>query len=83
MEVTFYQNKQNPNKYLEVHNDGHSHNSVRQFMHWKFVKKGTVLSETKNFTGDGKLHRWRKKNLEELLEDYGEVKVYESILSRG
>ena len=24
----------------------------------------------KNMVGDGKLHRWRRKNLKELLEDY-------------
>ncbi len=60
--TTIYRNKRNENKYLEVHNDGHYHNSVRQYMKWS--------NGIKNFTGDGKLHRWRIGNLKELLEDY-------------
>ena len=60
--VTLYQNKRNSNKYIEVHNDGHYHNTVRQFMKWD--------NGVKNLTGDGKLHRWRAGNLKELLEDY-------------
>ena len=35
-------------------------------MYWK--KNGV-----KNYTGDGKLHRWRKENLNELLRDYKKV----------
>ncbi len=27
--ITIYQNKRNENKFLEIHNDGHYHNSVR------------------------------------------------------
>ena len=30
--VKIYQNKKNKNKYLEVHNDGYYHNSLKQFM---------------------------------------------------
>ena len=63
--VTLYQNKRNEHKYIEVHNDGHYHNSVRQFMHFE--------NGVKNFTGDRKLHRWRVGNLKELLEDYNKV----------
>lgn len=63
--VKIYVNKRNPNKKLEVHNDGHYHNSVKQFMHYENVG-------VKNFTGDRRLHRWRKQNLAELLEDYME-----------
>lgn len=62
MKVTIYQNKRSANKFLEIHNDGHYHNSVRQFMKWS--------NGVKNFTGDGLLHRWRKQNLKELLTDY-------------
>ena len=64
--IKLFSNKRNPNKYIEVHNDGYSHNTVRQFMKWN--------NRVKNFTGDKKLHRWRKENLKELLEDYKEVK---------
>ena len=73
MKITVYRNKRNENKYLEVHNDGHYHNTVRQYMYWKYIKKGVLISETKNFTGDGILHRWRIGNLRELLADYEEV----------
>lgn len=60
--ITIYQNKWNTNKYIEVHNDGHYHNSIRQYMKWS--------NGVKNFTGDSLLHRCKKKNLKELLEDY-------------
>lgn len=68
--ISIYRNNRNENKYLEVHNDGHYHNTVRQYMFWQYRQKGILLSETKNFTGDGILHRWKKENLSELLEDY-------------
>lgn len=61
--VMFYRNKRNCNKFLEIHNDGYYHNSVRQFMFWK-------SAGIKNLTGDGCLHRWRIENLRELLRDY-------------
>lgn len=63
--IKIYRNKRNEYKFLEVHNDGHFHNAVRQFMKWD--------NGVKNFTGDGKLHRWRKANLMELLADYSLV----------
>lgn len=65
IQVSFYRNKRNENKYLEVHNDGHYHNTVRQFM---LCRNGV-----KNMTGDGFLHRWRKNNLLDLLEDYEKI----------
>ena len=68
-----YRNKLNENKYLEVHNDGYYHNTVRQYMEWEHRKRGVVLSVVKNFTGDGVLHRWRIGNLKDLLADYEEV----------
>jgi len=71
--VKFYRNKRNENKYIEVHNDGHYHNSVRQFMLWSYRKWNTIQSFSKNFTGDGHLHRWRRKHLNELLDDYEPV----------
>ena len=69
--IKTYRNKRNPNKYLEVHNDGHYHNSLKQYMFWSKNPDGTVLSDPiKNVTGDRKLHRWRKENLNMLLKDY-------------
>lgn len=32
--IKIYRNKRNSNKYIEVHNDGYYHNSIRQFMQW-------------------------------------------------
>lgn len=60
--ITTYQNKRNEHKFLEIHNDGHYHNSVRQYI--------KCPNGVKNFTGDRFLHRWRRQNLNELLEDY-------------
>lgn len=65
-EVKTYRNKKNPNKYLEVHRDGYGHQSTKQYMHWD-------ETDVTNPTGDGNLHRWRKGNMEDLLEDYEEV----------
>ena len=31
--VQIYRNRRNPNKYLEIHNDGYYHNSVRPYMY--------------------------------------------------
>ena len=73
MNVKTYQNKRNANKYLEVHNDGHYHNSVRQYLQHDQKVVGRRVGIIRNYTGDGRLHRWRKVNLKELLEDYVEV----------
>lgn len=64
--VKTYRNKRNPNKYLEVHEDGYGHRSAKQYMEWK-------ENGVNNPTGDGNLHRWHKDNIDELLEDYEEV----------
>ena len=65
MTIKVYRNKKNKNKYIEVHNDGHYHNTVKQFMKWD--------NGVKNLLGDRLLHRWRRKNLNELLKDYNEI----------
>lgn len=75
--VNYYRNKRNRNKYIEVRNDGYYHNTVRQFMLWTYRKWNSVQSVTKNFIGDGHLRRWRKGNLNDLLEDYEPVTVNE------
>lgn len=74
--VKIFRNKKNPNKYIEVHNDGYYHNSVKQYMYWeRNVITGELFQKpVKNVTGDKKFHRWRKKNLEELLKDYELIK---------
>ena len=74
--IRTFRNRRNPNKFIEVHNDGHYHNSVKQYMYWqKNVVTGEQLAKpVKNFLGDRRLHRWRKANLNELLEDYEEVR---------
>ena len=58
--VKYYRNKRNPNKYLEVHEDGYGHRTVKQFMKWD-------KNHVTNPTGDGNLHRWRKDNFDELV----------------
>lgn len=65
--IKIYRNKQNPYKFLEVHNDGHYHNSVRQYIK-------TQNLHTPQYTGDGNLHRWKSENLKVLLDDYEFVK---------
>lgn len=67
--TTIYQNKYNHNKYIEVHNDGYYHNSVKQFIGYKTFTDEKHI----NYNGDKCLHRWRKANLVELLKDYTEV----------
>ena len=64
--IRIFKNKRNPNKRLEIHNDGHYHNSVKSYMEWD--------NGVKNLLGNKKLNRWKKANLDELLEDYKEVK---------
>lgn len=58
-----YRNKKNENKFIEVRNDGHYHNTVRQYMFWR-------NTGVKNLLGDKCLHRWKARNLKALLEDY-------------
>ena len=73
--ITIYRNKRNEHKFIEVHNDGHYHNSLKQYLQWeRNVVTGEPLQKpVKNITGDRRLHRWRKANLKELLEDYEPV----------
>lgn len=73
MVIKIYRNKRNGNKYIEVHNDGHYHNSVRQYIEYNQKVAGRKVGIVRNYTGDGSLHRWRKGNLKELLDDYEEV----------
>ncbi len=74
--IQIFRNNRNSNKFVEVHNDGHYHNSVKQYMYWgKNVVTGERLPKpVKNLLGDRKLHRLRKADLKSLLEDYEEVR---------
>lgn len=42
--ITIYRNKRNENKYIEVHNDGYYHNSVKQYMQWKKDHNGRKIT---------------------------------------
>ncbi len=61
--IRIYRNKRNDHKFIEVRNDGHYHNFVRQYMYWE-------AKDIKNLLGDRNLHRWKIKDLKALLEDY-------------
>lgn len=69
-QITIYRNNRNDHKYLEVHNDGHYHNTVRQYIETSRYVNGRKVGIVRNYTGDGCLHRWRKENLKNLLTDY-------------
>lgn len=74
MDTKFYRNKRNRNKFLEVHNDGYRHNTVRQYLEWTSAFQRAIGKKpVRNYTGDGKFHRLNKESLTELLEDYEEM----------
>lgn len=60
--IIYYQNKENPYKFIEVHNDGHYHNSVKQFI----AKNGKHIVINP-------CYRMKKKAFMELLNNYEEV----------
>ena len=69
--IKTYRNKTKPNNKHQHQKQKQKHNSLKQYMFWSKNPDGTVLSDPiKNVTGDRKLHRWRKENLNVLLEDY-------------
>lgn len=56
--ITIYRNKRNEHKFIEVHNDGHYHNSLKQYLFWERnvitgePASGTskrISQETRNF----------------------------------
>ena len=63
--VVIYRNRRNSNKYLEVKYYKCGHQMVRQYLEWS--------NGVRNYTGDGKFHRWSKKALLSLLNDYYKV----------
>lgn len=60
--VIYYQNKENPYKFIEVHNDGHYHNSVKQF-----------ISKNGKHIVINPCYRMKKKALMDLLKDYEKI----------
>lgn len=80
--TTTYQNRRNPNKYIEVKEydkDKDRHKYSRQYMQWE-TENGTV----KNYNGAkdakrGRYHRVSNPTLEMQLEDYDEVETNSSI----
>lgn len=75
--IQTYRNKSNSNKYIEVHNDGYYHNSLKQYMQWErnIITGEPLVNPVKNITGDRRLHRLRKAHLTELLKDYEPVAI--------
>lgn len=72
MKIKIYRNKRNPHKYIESHYYKCGHVSARQFMHWN-------STDVTNILGDRCFHRYKKRDLESILEDYTPV---ESIYSK-
>lgn len=77
-EIRTFQNRQNPNKFVEVKksNDGHSY--MRQYMQWD-TDNGTV----KNYTGAkdakrGRYSRATQQTINQVLEDYDEIDTINS-----
>lgn len=62
--IQVYRNRRNSNKYIEVHNDGHYHNSLKQYLYWeRNVITGEPLPEpVKNITGEQRKHSRRKED---------------------
>lgn len=60
--VIYYQNKENPYKFIELHNDGHYHNSVKQF-----------ISKNGKHIVINPCYRMKKKALMDLLKDYEKI----------
>ena len=69
-----YRNKYNENKYISVKHFSDGHYGVMQFMKW-----GDIINPTGcTLRSNGKHHRYTKKSLELLLDDYIEIRVEET-----
>lgn len=72
-EIRTYQNRRNPNKFVEVKKASDGHSYIRQFMQWD-TDQGTV----KNYSGAidakrGRYHRATQRTINQILEDYDEI----------
>lgn len=74
-----YQNKRNPNKFIETkkYNDGHT--VARQYMKWD-TSEGEVKNYNGSKTNRGRYHRMGKNMLNDVLDDYDEIESTEAIL---
>lgn len=67
-----YQNKRNPNKFVEVKKGSDGHSYVRQFMQWD-TENGTVKNYNASKSNRGRYHRATQQTINQILEDYTEV----------
>ena len=67
-----YRNKRNHHKYIEVNHTKCGHFYVKQYIKTENCDKQYTGVRLKRVSV-GTWHRWRKKNLVELLENYEEV----------
>jgi len=76
-----YQNKRNPNKFIEMKKYDDGHTVARQYMKWD-----TPEGEVKNYNGSktnrGRYHRMGQRTLNEVLDDYDEVESATALNSR-
>ena len=78
-----YRNNRNENKYISVKHWNDGHYGVMQFMKW-----GDIINPTGcTLRSNGKHHRYTKKSLELLLEDYtkigiDEIKDFEAVYNK-
>lgn len=67
-----YQNRRNPNKFIETkkYNDGHT--VARQYMEWD-TPEGVVRNYNGSKTNRGRYHRTTQHTRDMMLEDYDEI----------
>ena len=67
-----YQNKRNPNKFVEVKKGADGHSYVRQYMKWD-TDNGEVKNYNASKSNRGRYYRATQKTINQILEDYVEV----------
>lgn len=73
-----YQNKRNPNKFVEVKKTSDGHSYVRQYMKWD-TDNGTVKNYNASKSNRGRYYRATQQTINQILEDYTEVTSETSI----
>lgn len=59
--ITTYRNKRNEHKFIEVHNDGHYHNSLKQYLFWE---RNVITGEATSGTSKEHYRRQEAPSLE-------------------
>lgn len=77
MKILIYQNNRNNHKYLEIHKDNSYHFAVRQFLLSYNPKLKKFVC---NYVGDTFLHRMKKGDLLDILDDYHKYGYQEKIM---